>query len=223
MRYEGPMSDGMPKAMFASVEASLRRLKADRIDIYWVHYPDNVIPIEEIVRGFEDLGRAGKTLYAGLSNFPAWRLARAVTLAELSLSAPIAAAQFEHSLVHREPEADLFPASEALRLGVVTRSPLGGGMLTGEYRNGEKGRAEGRRQGLPAEELGSAHAPPSSVRSSCAKPCAAAGLGGDEIGAVVMGNEKPSSTIAGAGSGRRDSNPRPQPWQGCDRDSDVAE
>lgn len=56
---------------------------------------------------------------------------------------PIAAAQFEHSLVHREPEADLFPASEALRLGVVTWSPLGGGMLTGKYRNGEKGRAEG--------------------------------------------------------------------------------
>jgi len=108
-----------------------------------VHYPDNVTPAEEIVRGFEDLARAGKILYAGLSNFPAWRLARAVTLAELSRSVPIAAAQFEHSLVHREPEADLFPASEALRLGVVTWSPLGGGMLTGKYRKGEKGRAEG--------------------------------------------------------------------------------
>jgi aryl-alcohol dehydrogenase-like predicted oxidoreductase len=131
------------KAMVTSVEASLKRLKADRIDIYWVHYPDNVTPLEEIVRGFEDLARAGKILYAGLSNFPAWRLARAVTLAELSHSVPIAAAQFEHSLVHREPEADLFPASEALRLGVVTWSPLGGGMLTGKYRNGEKGRAEG--------------------------------------------------------------------------------
>lgn len=131
------------KALVASVEGSLKRLKTDRIDIYWVHHPDGVTPSEEIVRGFEDLARAGKILYAGLSNFPAWRLSRAVTLAELTHAVPIAAAQFEHSLVHREPEAELFPASEALGLGVVTWSPLGGGMLTGKYRQGEKGRAEG--------------------------------------------------------------------------------
>lgn len=131
------------KALVASVEASLKRLKTDRIDIYWVHHPDGVTPAEEIVRGFDDLARAGKILYAGLSNFPAWRLSRAVTLAELTRAVPIAAAQFEHSLVHREPEADLFPASHALGLGIVTWSPLGGGMLTGKYRKGEKGRAEG--------------------------------------------------------------------------------
>jgi len=131
------------KALVASVEASLKRLKTDRIDIYWAHHPDGVTPAEEIVRGFEDLARAGKILYAGLSNFAAWRLVRAVTLAELTHAVPIAAAQFEHSLVHREPEADLFPASLALGLGVVTWSPLGGGMLTGKYRQGEKGRAEG--------------------------------------------------------------------------------
>jgi aryl-alcohol dehydrogenase-like predicted oxidoreductase len=130
------------RAMVASLEASLKRLKTDRIDVYWVHHPDGVTPSEEIVRGFEDLARAGKILYAGLSNFPAWRLARAVTLAEITRTVPIAAAQFEHSLVHREPEADLFPAAEALGLGVVTWSPLGGGMLTGKYRHGEKGRAE---------------------------------------------------------------------------------
>ena len=131
------------KAMIASVEASLKRLKTDRIDLYWVHHPDGVTGSEEIVRGFEDLARAGKIVYAGLSNFPAWRLARAVTLAELSRAVPIAAAEFEHSLVHRQPEADLFPASRALGLGVVTWSPLGGGMLTGKYRQGETGRAEG--------------------------------------------------------------------------------
>jgi aryl-alcohol dehydrogenase-like predicted oxidoreductase len=131
------------KALVASMEASLKRLKTDRIDIYWVHHPDGVTPIEEIIRGFEDLARAGKILYAGLSNFPAWRLSRAVTVAELTRAVPIAAAQFEHSLVHREPEADLFPASHALGLGIVTWSPLGGGMLTGKYRKGEKGRAEG--------------------------------------------------------------------------------
>ncbi|MDY1242001.1 aldo/keto reductase [Pseudomonas aeruginosa] len=131
------------KAMVASVEASLKRLKTDRIDIYWAHHPDGITPIEEIIRGFEDLARAGKILYAGLSNFAAWKLSRAVTLAELTHTVPIAAAQFEHSLVHREPEADLFPAAHALGLGIVTWSPLGGGMLTGKYRQGEKGRAEG--------------------------------------------------------------------------------
>lgn len=131
------------RALVTSVEASLRRLKTDRIDIYWAHHPDGVTPVEEIVRGFEDLARSGKILYAGLSNFPAWRLSRAVTLAELTHALPIAAAQFEHSLVHREPEADLFQASYALGLGIVTWSPLGGGMLTGKYRQGEKGRAEG--------------------------------------------------------------------------------
>lgn len=131
------------KAMVASVEASLARLETDRIDIYWAHHPDGVTPTEELVRGFDDLARAGKILYAGLSNFPAWRLARAVTLAELTHAIPIAAVQFEHSLVRREPETDLFPASHALGLGVVTWSPLGGGMLTGKYRQGERGRAEG--------------------------------------------------------------------------------
>jgi len=131
------------KALVASAEASLRRLKTDRIDIYWAHHPDGITPIEELVRGFEDLARAGKILYAGLSNFPAWRLARAVTWTELTHSLPIAAAQFEHSLVHRVPEEDLFPASHGLGLGVVTWSPLGGGMLTGKYRQGETGRAEG--------------------------------------------------------------------------------
>lgn len=130
------------KAMVSSVEASLTRLGTDRIDLLWVHKPDDVTPTEEIVRGFEDLARAGKILYAGLSNFPAWRLARAATIAELTHAVPIAAAQFEHSLVHRDPERDLFPASRALGLGVVTWSPLGGGMLTGKYRRGEIGRAE---------------------------------------------------------------------------------
>lgn len=131
------------RAMIQSVEDSLKRLKTDRIDLYWVHYPDTVTPSEEIVRGLDDLARAGKILYAGLSNFPAWRLVRAATIAELRNALPIAAAQFEHSLIHRNPEADLFPACEALGIAPVTWSPLGGGVLTGKYRKGETGRAEG--------------------------------------------------------------------------------
>jgi len=131
------------KAMIFSVEESLRRLKTDYIDLYWVHHPDNITSSEEILRGLEDLSRAGKILYAGLSNFPAWRVSRAVTLAELKNTVPVAAIQFQHSLVHREPEVDLIPASKALGLAMVTWSPLGGGMLTGKYRKGETGRAEG--------------------------------------------------------------------------------
>jgi aryl-alcohol dehydrogenase-like predicted oxidoreductase len=133
------------KAMVASLEASLRRLRTDHIDLYWVHYADGVTPVEEIVRGFDDLVRSGKILYAGLSNFPAWRVARAATIAELRGSAPIAGLQVEYSLVERTTEQDLLPMGQALGLGIVAWSPLGGGMLTGKYRRGETGRAEGFR------------------------------------------------------------------------------
>ncbi len=131
------------KAMISSVEASLKRLKTDRIDLYWAHIADGVTPMEEIVRGFDDLVRAGKIIYAGLSDFPAWRVARAATIAELRGAAPIAGLQVEHSLVERTTEHELLPAGHALGLGVVAWSPLGGGMLTGKYRQGEKGRREG--------------------------------------------------------------------------------
>ena len=131
------------KAMAAAVENSLKRLKTDRIDLYWVHMSDGVTPLDEIVRGFDDLARAGKILYAGLSDFPAWRVARAATLAELRGAVPIAGLQLEHSLVERSAEHELLPAGRALGLGIVAWSPLGGGMLTGKYRKGEKGRAEG--------------------------------------------------------------------------------
>jgi len=131
------------RAMVSSVEASLKRLKTDRIDLYWVHHPDELTPSEELIRGLEDLSRSGKILYAGLSNFSAWRLARAATLAELSHAVPIVASQFQYSLVSRQPERDMLKACKALQITPVTWSPLGGGMLTGKYRTGEKGRAEG--------------------------------------------------------------------------------
>ena len=77
------------RAMFRSVEGSLRRLGTDYIDLLWVHFPDFVTPLDEIVRGLDDLATAGKILYAGLSNFPAWMTARAATLAELRGAIPI--------------------------------------------------------------------------------------------------------------------------------------
>jgi aryl-alcohol dehydrogenase-like predicted oxidoreductase len=128
------------KNMIRSVEESLKRLKTDRIDLYWVHIPDGVTPLEEIARGFDDLVRAGKILYAGLSDFPAWRVARAATLADLRGWAPLAGVQFEYSLVERTPDRELLPMAEALGLGTTLWSPLGGGFLTGKYRRAEEGR-----------------------------------------------------------------------------------
>jgi aryl-alcohol dehydrogenase-like predicted oxidoreductase len=128
------------KNMIQSVEASLRRLKTDRIDLYWVHMADGVTPIEEIARGFDELVRAGKILYVGISDFPAWRVARAATLSELRGWAPIAGLQIEYSLSERTAERELLPMAEALGLGTALWSPLGGGFLTGKYRSGEEGR-----------------------------------------------------------------------------------
>lgn len=125
------------QAMVSSVEASLKRLKTDRIDLYWAHVSDGVTPLEELLRGFDDLVRAGKILYAGLSNFPAWRIARAATIADLRGTVPIAGIQVEHSLVQRATEQDVISAAQALGIGVVAYSPLGGGVLTGKYRHGQ--------------------------------------------------------------------------------------
>jgi aryl-alcohol dehydrogenase-like predicted oxidoreductase len=126
------------RTMVRSVEGSLRRLKTDRIDLLWAHYDDTVTPIEEIVRAFDDLVAAGKILYGALSNFPAWRVARAQTIAELRGLSPIAGIQVEHSLVERTAERELLPMVEALGLGAVLYSPLGGGFLTGKHRHGGK-------------------------------------------------------------------------------------
>ncbi|HEY5850437.1 MAG TPA: aldo/keto reductase [Lysobacter sp.] len=131
------------KAMFRSVEASLKRLKTDRIDLLWTHMPDGVTPIDEIARAIDDLVRSGKILYAGLSDFPAWRVATAATLAELRGWSPISAVQLEYSLVERSAERELLPMAAGFHLGTVGWSPLGGGLLTGKYRKGETGRAQG--------------------------------------------------------------------------------
>jgi aryl-alcohol dehydrogenase-like predicted oxidoreductase len=132
------------KNMVRSVEDSLKRLKTDRIDLYWAHFADGVTPMEEIVRAFDDLVRSGKILYAGLSNFPAWRVSRADLLAELRGWAPIAGIQIEYSLAERTADRELLPMAEALGLGVALWSPLGGGFLTGKYRQSNEGRINSR-------------------------------------------------------------------------------
>ncbi|MBO0676496.1 aldo/keto reductase [Mycolicibacterium sp. S2-37] len=130
------------KSMIQSLEASLRRLKTDRVDLLWAHAPDHATPIEEIMRAFDDLVRSGKVLYVGLSSFPAWRVATGATIAAMRGWAPVVAIQTEYSLVERTAERDLLPMAEGFGLGVLGYSPLGGGMLTGKYRRGERGRAQ---------------------------------------------------------------------------------
>ena len=129
------------KAMVQSVEASLKRLGTDRIDLYFVHMDDGVTPMEEIARGLDDLVRAGKVLYGGLSNYPAWRVALAANTADLRGWASITALQAEYNLLQRTTERELLPMADGLGLGVMAWSPMAGGLLTGKYRRGEKGRA----------------------------------------------------------------------------------
>jgi len=131
------------KAMVRSLDESLKRLRTDRIDFYWVHLPDGDTPIDEIVRGLDGLVRAGKILYVGLSDFPAWRLAGAATLAAIRGFAPIAAQQIEYSLVQRTADRELLPMAAAYGIATAVWSPFGGGVLTGKYRRGATGRKTG--------------------------------------------------------------------------------
>jgi aryl-alcohol dehydrogenase-like predicted oxidoreductase len=128
------------KNMVASVEASLKRLGTGYIDLLWVHFPDQLTPMEEILRGLDDLVSSGKIHHAALSNFPAWRVSRAVTLADLKNWAPIVGIQHEYSLVERTADRELMPMADSLGLGAALWSPLGGGLLTGKYRRSTEGR-----------------------------------------------------------------------------------
>lgn len=133
-RNDLSFSGNSRKNMVQSLEASLQRLQTDYIDLYWLHMPDGVTPIDEIMRGLDDLVRAGKLLYIGFSNFPAWSVAQAATLADLRGWAPLVAIQIEYNLVERTPESELLPMARALDLATLAYSPLAGGVLTGKYR-----------------------------------------------------------------------------------------
>jgi aryl-alcohol dehydrogenase-like predicted oxidoreductase len=120
------------KSMVQALEASLKRLKTDRIDLYWLHIWDQITPIEEVMRAFDDLVRQGKILYAGASDMPAWVAAKANTLADLRGWTPFVGLQIEYSLIERTPERELLPMAANLGLGVTAWSPLAGGVLTGK-------------------------------------------------------------------------------------------
>ncbi len=132
------------KNLVQSVEASLKRLQTDYIDLLWVHAYDYLTPIEEMMRALDDLVRAGKVLYVGISDAPAWVIARANTIAEFRGWTPFIGNQLEYNLTERTPERDLLPMSQALNIGVVAWSPLAAGILTGKYL-GNKGKGSGGR------------------------------------------------------------------------------
>lgn len=121
------------KNLFASVEASLRALNTDYLDVLLLHVWDFTTSTEEILRGLDDLVRQGKVLYVAMSNAPAWEVARMQTMADLRGWSPLIALQIQYSLIERGAERDLIPMAQALGLGVTPYSPLGGGVLSGKY------------------------------------------------------------------------------------------
>lgn len=139
-KYSMPTRPGDPnsggnsrKSMVRSVEQSLARLQTDYIDLLYLHIWDGGTPVEEVLRAMDDLVRSGKVLYVGISDTLAWQVSRMQAVAELRGWSPLVALQIPYNLVERTVERDLVPMAEAMGLGVVVWSPLGGGVLSGKY------------------------------------------------------------------------------------------
>lgn len=133
------------KNMAQALDASLKRLGTDYVDLYWVHMWDFTTPVAEVMRALDDMVRAGKVLHVGVSDTPAWIVSRANTIAELRGWSPFVALQLRYSLIDRTAERDLLPMARALDLAVTPWSILGAGTLTGKYSRGsspEEGRAK---------------------------------------------------------------------------------
>ncbi|MDT4986361.1 MAG: hypothetical protein QOI74_455 [Micromonosporaceae bacterium] len=120
-----------------AVEASLKRLGTDYIDLYQIHWPDPLTPVEETLDSLNDLVRAGKVRYLGCSNYAGWQVADAAWVAKTRNLTPFVSAQNQYSLLNRDAERDLVPACERFGLGVLPYFPLASGLLSGKYRRGE--------------------------------------------------------------------------------------
>mgnify|MGYP005842899335 FL=1 len=141
---EGPNDMGISRYhIVRAVEASLKRLNTDRIDLYYIHWPMTAMNLEEMVRALEDLIRQGKIVYPAFSNFPAWLLARSMWLQDVFGYAPMVAGQYPYNLIERGLEVEVLPAAMALGVGIVVYRPLSAGALTGKYL-----------EGVPAESRG---------------------------------------------------------------------
>jgi aryl-alcohol dehydrogenase-like predicted oxidoreductase len=134
---EGPNDRGLSRRhILRQVEASLRRLQTDRLDMYLIHEPDPETPLEETVRALDDVVRMGKVRYVGASNIEAWRLARTLWVSDKNGWSRFDWVQNSYSLLDRAPEREVFPLCADQGLGFTAFSPLAGGWLTGKYRSG---------------------------------------------------------------------------------------
>jgi aryl-alcohol dehydrogenase-like predicted oxidoreductase len=140
------------KNIVSSCEASLRRLRTDYIDLYWMHAWDPHTPIEETMRALDDLVRAGKVRYVGFSDTPAWKCAQAQLLAHMRGFSPLIALQIEYSLLERTVEGELVPMARELGLGITPWAPLKAGVLSGKYRRGQTPEQSGRSAGKQLDE-----------------------------------------------------------------------
>ncbi len=132
------------KAIQQQLEQSLRRLRTDCVDLYWLHFDDPHTPIDETMRALDDLVRAGKVRYLGVSDTPAWKVVQGQSEAIFRGWSPFIALQIEYSLIERTVEHDLLPMAQACGLGVTPWSPLKGGLLTGKYGRNRHPQGEGR-------------------------------------------------------------------------------
>ena len=122
------------KHILASCEKSLKRLKTDYLDLYYIHGPDPISPMEETLRALDDLVRQGKVRYLGCSNLFGWQLAKAAGIAARMHLEGVIAGQYLYNLINREPEREIIPAAMDHGAGIVCYSPLGAGLLTGKYK-----------------------------------------------------------------------------------------
>lgn len=128
------------KNMMRSVEESLKRLQTDFIDVLYLHIWDWLTPMDEVLRGLDDLVRQGKVTYLAISDTPAWIVAKGNTMAELMGWSQFVALQVEYSLLQRSPERELIPMAKHFGMTITPWAPLAGGALTGKYLKGDKGR-----------------------------------------------------------------------------------
>lgn len=135
---DGPNDRGASRYhMFNAVEASLRRLQSDHIDLYYVHRWDETTPIEETLRALDDLVRAGKVRYVGASAFASWQLAHANLLAQVRTWSPFVVLQSHYHMLERDVEREVLPYCRAHKVGFIPYFPLAGGFLTGKYKRGQ--------------------------------------------------------------------------------------
>jgi aryl-alcohol dehydrogenase-like predicted oxidoreductase len=181
------------KAILGQLDESLRRLRTDYVDLYWLHGWDRRAPIEETLRTLDDLVAAGKIRYVGVCNLPSWVVAQSQTIAGFRGWAPVTAIQLEYSLLERTPEGELLPMADALGIGVLPWSPLRGGQLSGKY----------VRDGAPADSRRAGHANGPTERDwavidTVARVAAEIGVGSAEVAlAWVRGQPSVTSTLIG--------------------------